>query len=509
MPTIAEQNRQNTDLMYQLLQEGKLDLMYLPSGVIAWLWDRPLPQMEAARDLAVAAKDVCPVTDGAVLRSDQNILILKCEDGHKFNVYPDGGYGCDGQPMDIHGCMELLDQGMMNPMPEEDCPMEGGGAPEPGVEFMTYDRLADEASAAMVDELPSSIGEAREISLKELTYDELRNWFRKMRAQLSPPQVKGIKRLLIQKRMDELGGDGGFSDQIRQWQPVGEAEDKRDISHPDFVNFGAKDIAANPEAAFKIVKDLMQKSLARLQPSGSDEEMAWGNIPPDPEKAHWPEKIQKLWLQFSKAMHDEDWSQAARVFQDYFMMGKEGDADFLMADVGGEGEDSFQRDREDEMVDVICKTRSARQMPDFMKQMGEAQEMMPGSTGRDFDEEDILDQIGYAARQARGVGEKAEVVLELLRTSPRSVVNNWKRAGSPYPNTPQFMEYLKNYIGISDEDIARLEKEDRAYKARMRGQREDVGDRGGTPIGTDVFDFEDELAQIATMVGEELKKHQD
>ncbi len=149
MPTIAEQNRKDTDLMYTLISEGKLDLMYLPAGVIAWLWDRPESQVNAARDLAVSMKDTCPVVDGALLRSDQNVLLLKCEDGHRFNVYPDGGYGCDGESLDLQGCMKMVDNGM-EPVEAEECPMEGGGAPEPGVEFMTPDSVAQAAGAEVI-----------------------------------------------------------------------------------------------------------------------------------------------------------------------------------------------------------------------------------------------------------------------------------------------------------------------------------------------------------------------
>ncbi len=169
MPTIAEQNRQDTDLMYELLQEGKLDLMYLPAGVIAWLWDRPESQVNAARDLAVAAKDACPVSSGAVLRSDQNILILRCEDGHQFNVYPDGGYGCDGESLDVHGCMKMLDDGM-EPVPDEECPMEDSShtsGDQPGMgPYFTLDAIAADAGDQVIgvaeDEGESILDDERE-----------------------------------------------------------------------------------------------------------------------------------------------------------------------------------------------------------------------------------------------------------------------------------------------------------------------------------------------------------
>lgn len=133
------------DLLYELLCESKLDLMWLPSGVIAWLWDRPESQINAARDLGVQAKDTNPVSDGSVLRSDQNILILKFEDGHKCNVYPDGGYSMDGEPMDLMGCMKVLN-GDMEQVPSEECPMETGGDIGLRDEVFTNDTVAPAAA---------------------------------------------------------------------------------------------------------------------------------------------------------------------------------------------------------------------------------------------------------------------------------------------------------------------------------------------------------------------------
>lgn len=202
MTTIAEQNRQDTELMYVLLSEGKLDLMYLPAGVIAWLWDRPKEQVEAARDLAVALKDICPITDGSVLRSDQNILVLKCEDGRKFNVYPSGGYGSDGEAMDLTGCLMVIDD-VAEPL--KDCPMEGGDQLDYG-RFMTTDELASTTArelrqdlapdpspdGPMVDidgPLPSDLGEdladeehhdSNEEFIKAMAPDEMRDVLQKV-----------------------------------------------------------------------------------------------------------------------------------------------------------------------------------------------------------------------------------------------------------------------------------------------------------------------------------------
>ena len=111
----------DTDLEYALMMEGRLNLMHLPAGAVAWLWDRPRKQVDAAEALAVAAKTYDnPVIDASLLRADQNILLIKCEGGQAFRVYPDGGYSYDGAPMDIGGCASVL-QGSM-----DSCPMANG-----------------------------------------------------------------------------------------------------------------------------------------------------------------------------------------------------------------------------------------------------------------------------------------------------------------------------------------------------------------------------------------------
>jgi len=105
MPVIQDQ-----ELLYTLLSEGRLDLMYLPPGAIAWLWKdgRPEEQINAATKLAISAKDINPISDASVLKSDRNILILKCSDGNTFRVYPGGGYSHQGDMMDLNGCVESM-----------------------------------------------------------------------------------------------------------------------------------------------------------------------------------------------------------------------------------------------------------------------------------------------------------------------------------------------------------------------------------------------------------------
>lgn len=120
MPVIQDQ-----ELLYTLLSEGRLDLMYLPAGAIAWLWkdERPEEQVNAATQLGIAAKDINPITDASILKSDKNILILKCEDGQTFRVYPGGGYSRGGEEMmDIQGCIEVMQDVGQGVVPEVGLP---------------------------------------------------------------------------------------------------------------------------------------------------------------------------------------------------------------------------------------------------------------------------------------------------------------------------------------------------------------------------------------------------
>lgn len=102
---------------FDLLTEGKLDLMYLPSGAIAWLWKdgRPEAQVQTAANIGRIAHQVNPISRAALLRSDQNVLVLHTSNGLKFTVYPDGGIGYDGKPIDI-----VAVEGLLNDLPTSD-----------------------------------------------------------------------------------------------------------------------------------------------------------------------------------------------------------------------------------------------------------------------------------------------------------------------------------------------------------------------------------------------------
>jgi len=92
----------NTDYYYGLLTEGKLDLMHLPSGAVAWLWQhgRPQAQIDSATMVGATAHHMDdPIIDAAILRADKNILVLHTQNGLRINVYPDGGLGSNGEPI--------------------------------------------------------------------------------------------------------------------------------------------------------------------------------------------------------------------------------------------------------------------------------------------------------------------------------------------------------------------------------------------------------------------------
>ena len=99
----------DTDYLYGLLQESHLDLMYLPSGAVAWLYDRPENQVTAAARIGVEAKRYGdPITKATLLRADQNVLVLRTASDITVKVYPDGGYGMDNRPLFIDEFINML-----------------------------------------------------------------------------------------------------------------------------------------------------------------------------------------------------------------------------------------------------------------------------------------------------------------------------------------------------------------------------------------------------------------
>ena len=123
----------DTDLHIALMEAGRMNLMHLPPGAIAWLWDRPSAQVDAAEALAVAANAYGnPVVDASLLKADQNVMLIKCQGGECFRIYPDGGYSHEDTPMDIGGCSSVL-QGV--PSGDCGCPTDDMGHamdPSPG-----------------------------------------------------------------------------------------------------------------------------------------------------------------------------------------------------------------------------------------------------------------------------------------------------------------------------------------------------------------------------------------
>ncbi len=113
----------DTDLHVALMESGRMNLMHLPPGAISWLWDRPTKQIDAAESIAVAANaHGNPIVDASLLKADQNVLIVKCQGGETFRIYPDGGFSHEDTPMDIGGCSSVL-QGMG----QAECEMDDSG----------------------------------------------------------------------------------------------------------------------------------------------------------------------------------------------------------------------------------------------------------------------------------------------------------------------------------------------------------------------------------------------
>lgn len=132
---------EDIDYQYALLAEGHLDLMHLPSGAVAWLFDRPEEQVNTAGEIGKSCKDCNPVTDSNLLRSDNNVLVLHCESGHKFSVYPDGGIGCDGKPMTIEELQQVVQDMPGHEAPSNEEPYDH--TPEQEKNVATLDQSAD------------------------------------------------------------------------------------------------------------------------------------------------------------------------------------------------------------------------------------------------------------------------------------------------------------------------------------------------------------------------------
>lgn len=87
-----------------------LDLRFLPADAVAWLVNQPEPQVNAAKEIGVAAHEVGnPITSGAVLRADTSVLVLHDQKNKAtLHVYPDGGISANGQPVAGHEDVERL-----------------------------------------------------------------------------------------------------------------------------------------------------------------------------------------------------------------------------------------------------------------------------------------------------------------------------------------------------------------------------------------------------------------
>ena len=158
----------NTDYLYALLSEGKLDLMYLPSGAVAWLFDRPDAQVKSAATLGMMAKDANPITGGSCLRADDNILILTCEGGQKFRIYPDGGVSVNGEVSDFTGCQQAMNTPQQPEMPQDEC---GPGCPCDDCQGEEAPGEFNNMAAPMEDHGDYSDEEMEEVARAQGTYE--------------------------------------------------------------------------------------------------------------------------------------------------------------------------------------------------------------------------------------------------------------------------------------------------------------------------------------------------
>lgn len=154
----------NTDLQFQLMMEGRMNLMHLPPGAIAWLWDRPAKQIDSAETLAATAAAYSnPVIDATLLRADINVLLIKFEGGETIRVYPDGGCSFNGVPMDIGGCISVLRGGAYGTTLDDigHVADEGFAISDNGVAIMpeSNDKLPKNLSNIVTKPISEGIGE--------------------------------------------------------------------------------------------------------------------------------------------------------------------------------------------------------------------------------------------------------------------------------------------------------------------------------------------------------------
>ena len=76
-----------------------LDLIGLPSSVLAWLMTRPDAQKNTAAHVSKYAAG--QIASGSLLKHDQNVLVLTSHSGGKLFLYPDGGLGSNGLTVDL------------------------------------------------------------------------------------------------------------------------------------------------------------------------------------------------------------------------------------------------------------------------------------------------------------------------------------------------------------------------------------------------------------------------
>lgn len=241
MPVIQDQ-----ELLYTLLSEGRLDLMYLPAGAIAWLWkdERPEEQVNAATQLGIAAKDINPITDASILKSDKNILILKCEDGQTFRVYPGGGYSRGGEEMmDIQGCVEVMQD------------VGQGKVPEIGSPCDNTDIVGDAITGSLVDVVVASDNDGYDhmaspmppeevITGGPVKYDHMASPMPPMPPEEvimgGPVKLEDLLRRATEIEMDEESGDQPRAGQYYSYDELtnGEASDIQAHSGEDMDDCG-------------------------------------------------------------------------------------------------------------------------------------------------------------------------------------------------------------------------------------------------------------------------------
>lgn len=188
-----------------------LDLVHLPSSVLAWLFTRPPAQTNTCAMIAKIAPD--QIVSGSTLRHDPNVLVLTTRSGSKLYVYPTGGIGCDGLPVDMtpEAILGVIGGGMSAPTVD---PMMTNVVAMPDVES-PLDLMAPEVSTQVEPELSTirtgDIAEEPVVGM-EVEKSDIDKWIDSLEMTLNPREQAQVQTTVL----DSVGNSSPIRSERRK-----------------------------------------------------------------------------------------------------------------------------------------------------------------------------------------------------------------------------------------------------------------------------------------------------